>query len=161
VTLESEHAVSILRFLRDVANVRQINAAIRQAFERRRQGGPRMARILVVDDDPLIRKMLERSLAAAGHTVVPAADGREARELLAVEPIELVITDIDMPEIDGLQIIASLRREKITLPILALSARSGRDSRLNMATAFGANRTLVKPFDLRQLLDTVEELVGH
>ena len=120
-----------------------------------------MARILIVDDDPLVRKMLERSLGGAGHTVVPAADGREARERIAVEPIDLVITDIDMPEVDGLQIIASLRREKIAVPILALSARSGRDSRLNMATAFGADRALMKPFDLRQLLDTVEELVGR
>ena len=121
-----------------------------------------MARILVVDDDPLTRKMLERTLSGAGHAVVAAADGCEAREMLASDPpVDLVITDIDIPEIDGLQIIASLRREKSKVPILALSARSGRDSRLNMATAFGADRTLVKPFDLRQLLETVEQLVGH
>jgi DNA-binding response OmpR family regulator len=149
-----------MKFLRDVANVRQINTTIRQALERRRHGGPRMARILVVDDDPLIRKMLEHTLGASGHTVVPAADGREARDLLGVVPVDLVITDIDVPEIDGLQIIAALRRARSKVPILALSARSGRDSRINMATAFGADRTLVKPFDLRQLLETVEELLG-
>ncbi len=120
-----------------------------------------MARILVVDDDPLIRKMLERTLGGAGHTVVPAADRREARDLLGVEPVDLVITDIDVPEVDGLQIIAALRRERSKVPVLALSARSGRDSRLSMATAFGADRTLVKPFDLRQLLEAVEDLLEH
>ena len=121
-----------------------------------------MARILVVDDDPLIRRMLERTLAGAGHTVVSAMDGEEARRLLGlVPPVDLVITDIDMPEIDGLQIIASLRRDGSPTPILALSARTGRDSRLPMATAFGADRTLVKPFDLRQLLDAVDRLLPH
>ena len=119
-----------------------------------------MARILVVDDDPLILKMLERTLGGAGHTVVTAADGREARNQLGeTPPVDLVITDVDIPEIDGLQIIASLRREGRKVPVLALSARGGRDSRLHMATAFGADRTLVKPFDLKQLLETVEDLV--
>ena len=121
-----------------------------------------MARILVVDDDSLIRRMLARTLEGAGHVVLCATQGQDALHLLGSEPaVDLVITDIDVPEIDGLQIIASLRRDKNPIPILAISARSGRDGWLNMATAFGADRTLLKPFDLRQLLDAVHELVAH
>jgi DNA-binding response OmpR family regulator len=119
-----------------------------------------MARVLVIEDDPLILRMLERTLAGAGHTIVTALDGEQARQALAAEPpVDLVVTDIDLPEIDGLQIIGALRRDGNRVPILALSARIGRESRLPMATAFGADRTLVKPFDLRQLLDAVEQLL--
>jgi len=154
--------MGIAEFLRDATNVRQINAAIRRALELRRLGDGRMARILVVDDDPLIRRMLERTLSGAGHVVLCATQGQDALQVLGSESqVDLVITDIDVPEIDGLQIIAALRRDKNPIPILAISARSGRDSWLNMASAFGADRTLLKPFDLRQLLDTVHELVPH
>ncbi|MDY6987588.1 MAG: response regulator [Thermodesulfobacteriota bacterium] len=120
------------------------------------------ARILVVDDDVQIREMLRQLLERAGYEVAEAPDGRQGIRLYRQEPADLVITDIIMPEKEGLETIRELRRDFPDVKILAISG-GGRvlaDEYLRLAKQFGAERTLAKPFDQKELLEAVHELVG-
>ena len=80
-----------------------------------------MSRILIVDDDTILRSTLASSLANAGHVAIEAADGREALRLLHAQPVDLVLTDIVMPEQEGLETIIALRRDRPGLPVVAMS----------------------------------------
>lgn len=116
-----------------------------------------MARLLLLDDDALLREMLAEALTAAGHTVTQAADGRQAR---ACPEIDLVITDLVMPESEGLETIAALHQARPNLPIIAISgAPINSGIYLRMAAQLGAHRALAKPFDLAELLRHVDELL--
>ncbi len=151
--------MGIDEFLLDPMNVRQINAAIRRALEGQRNGEGPLAQILVVDDDPLFRRMLTQTLAREKHNVLSATSGGEALAFLRSDPpVDLVIADIDMSQVDGLEIITTVRRGS-SVPILAISANTGRDGRLGLAAVLGADRTLVRPFDHEQLLEAVRSLV--
>ena len=117
-----------------------------------------MARILVIDDEPLVRQMLEVRLTRAGHEVVTAPDGEEAIAVHNSQAAELVITDIFMPEKDGLETIQELRRETPELKIIAVSggSRIGNMDFLKMAAKFGASAALYKPLDYDELLQAIE-----
>ena len=117
-----------------------------------------MAAILVIDDDPQMRRMLTRILTGAGHTVREAADGRAGIELFRQARPALVITDIVMPDMEGIELIRELRREAPTLQILAISG-GGPPVFLRAATALGATAALEKPFAADQLLSVVENLL--
>jgi CheY-like chemotaxis protein len=127
-----------------------------------------VARILVIDDEELVRATLSAMLEESGYEVIEAGDGREALRLLRMASLRgsdeeggmpgVVITDMNMPERDGTQIIVDLRRIHPELRIIAISG-SGRDL-LNMATTLGADRILQKPFELEQLLETVRSVLG-
>lgn len=118
-----------------------------------------MARILVVDDDPNIRQMLRSMLEREGYDVEAAANGRECLEFFRSAPAELVITDIIMPEQEGIETIRQLRADYPNCKIIAISGggRIGPSDYLSMAKLLGATHTLAKPFDRAQLILAVRE----
>ena len=116
-----------------------------------------MAHILVVDDEPTIRVAMLRALAAAGHTVSEAADGRRALKLLQAESADLVITDLVMADQDGIETITALRHLFPALPVIAMSgAMPHAPLYLEIATHLGVRRTLSKPFTVATLLNAVD-----
>ncbi len=109
--------------------------------------------ILVVDDDPSIRQTLSREMALAGYEVVAAADGIEGRERFEERRPDLVITDLAMPRMDGLGLLAAIRRIDAT-PVLVLSVRGEEEDKVR-ALDLGADDYVTKPFSLRELLARV------
>jgi CheY-like chemotaxis protein len=114
--------------------------------------------ILVVDDEPGIRELLCLMLEAAGHTVTAAEDGLEAPKVLASREIDVVITDLLMPERDGLEFITEIRKKFPKVKIVAMSGGGhiARDSYLRIAKNFGAHVLLEKPFSQAGVLEAVE-----
>ena len=109
-----------------------------------------MARVLVVDDEPAVRRALERALALERHDVVMAADGEEALDVLVRSPPDAVILDVMMPRLDGLEVCRRMRAAGDKTPILMLTARDAIDDRVQ-GLDVGADDYLVKPFALREL----------
>ncbi len=109
-----------------------------------------MARVLVVDDEPAVRRALERALTLDNYKVELAADGQEALDALADSPMDAVVLDIMMPRIDGLEVARRMRRAGDRTPILMLTARDAIDDRV-AGLDVGADDYLVKPFALREL----------
>ncbi len=120
-----------------------------------------MARVLLIDDDDQTRAVLRQVLERAGHTILEAADGREGLRLYRRAPAELVITDIFMPERDGLETIMALQKEFTEVKIIAISGggETGRLDYLDAAKHLGAQYTLHKPFEFRELLAAVHVLL--
>ena len=121
-----------------------------------------MARILVIDDEDRIRRMLRAALEMEGHEVLEASQGDEALRLHRATPAELVITDIMMPEKDGLEVIMALRREGPALKVIAMSG-GGRFTQmepLGMAEPLGAFAALRKPFELDAMMETVRRALA-
>jgi two-component system, OmpR family, response regulator MprA len=116
------------------------------------------ARILVVDDEPAVQSALLRALTLERYQVAQAADGREALERLDAAPYEVVILDISMPHVDGLEVCRRLREAGDRTPVLMLTAREEVDDRVAGLDA-GADDYLVKPFALRELLARVRALL--
>ena len=124
--------------------------------------------ILVVEDMPQIRGLLEVTLRFEGYPVESASNGQEALQKIEELQPSLIITDIFMPEKEGLETIRELKQEFPTLKIIAISGggfrshyaiTSGAENALAAAQAFGAERTLFKPFEIQHLLTFVEELL--
>ena len=109
-----------------------------------------MARVLVVDDEPAVRRALERALRLENHEVTLAEDGEQALDVLAGEPADAVILDILMPKLDGLEVCRRLRKAGDRTPVLMLTARDAIDDRVE-GLDVGADDYLVKPFALREL----------
>lgn len=120
-----------------------------------------MARILVIDDNAAIREALCELLQQAGYTVTPMASGRLAALYHRGEPVDLLITDIFMPETDGLEIIAEFRRDFPEVKIIAVSGGGSRGmlELLSVAQRMGAQRVLMKPFPIEELLAAVSDLL--
>jgi CheY-like chemotaxis protein len=121
-----------------------------------------MALILVIDDDQDIRRVLSRILLAAGHTVREAENGKVGVKQVKDEPPDLIITDILMPEKDGIEAIEDIRRLTHMPKIIAMSG-GGRYKGfefLEIAKCLGADALLTKPFRSAVLLDTVEQVLG-
>ena len=120
-----------------------------------------MAKILVVDDDPAMRRATSRALEAAGHIVSVHPNGRGAVQDIEKEPPDLLITDIFMPEMEGLETIRAARARRPTLPIIAMSGFTF-DERdyLSIAEKFGAVASLRKPFRPAELIDLVNRLLA-
>ena len=116
-----------------------------------------MARILVIDDAATVRELLDQMLRLSGHDVLVAANGKEGIDQLRRHPVELVITDLFMPEKEGLETIRELRRDFPSIPIIAMSGEPGMPSLLGIAKRFGALRTVEKPFDRTEMMTAVEE----
>jgi len=115
-------------------------------------------RLLVVDDDRDVRDSLHRALGYAGFTVATAADGAEALASVARSPVDLIILDVLMPMLDGLETCRALRGRGDSTPVLMLTAREAIDDRVT-GLASGADDYLVKPFALRELIARVEALL--
>jgi DNA-binding NtrC family response regulator len=122
-----------------------------------------MASILVIDDDLEIRRMIVQMLRRSEYEVMDAGDGNEALRLQHESPADLVITDIIMPEKEGIETIMELRREFPNIKIIAISGggRIGPIDYLNTAKKFGALRAFTKPFDWAEMLHAVRELLGE
>ena len=116
-------------------------------------------KILVIDDEEDICVMTKLLLERAGHEVVSACDGRVAIRLLTEQPFDLVITDMLMPDRDGLEVMSDLRRNHPGVRIIASSGggRVSSDSYLHIARKSGAHALLPKPFTHKELLASIEE----
>jgi two-component system response regulator MprA len=109
-----------------------------------------MVRVLVVDDEPAVRRALERALRLESYEVSLAADGEEALDSLSQSPADAVILDVAMPRLDGLEVCRRLRQAGDRTPVLMLTARDAIDDRV-AGLDVGADDYLVKPFALREL----------
>jgi CheY-like chemotaxis protein len=118
-------------------------------------------RILIVDDNTALRNFLRLLLVCAGYAVYDAANGRDALRIMAQEPIDLVITDLIMPEMEGLETIFAIRRSQPYLPIIAMSGGGmiSAQSHLHVARKAGVARLLMKPFENTELLCAVDQLL--
>lgn len=114
-----------------------------------------MPTVLVIDDDGDLLAALQRAHAAAapGWDLVALVDSREALALLADGEVSLVVTDILMPEVEGLELLRAIRREHPKLPVLAMTGEAQRlgGARLDAARALGAREVLEKPFEFAAL----------
>jgi DNA-binding NtrC family response regulator len=113
-----------------------------------------MARILVVDDEPSVLDSIEQVLKMAGHKVIPAGGGSEAIRSFQKEPADLLITDMFMPDQDGIQLITYFRKQLPNLPIIAITGNP-KGNTLEMARKLGAAAALLKPFEVEELLYAV------
>lgn len=120
-----------------------------------------MARLLIIDDDDTIRRMLAKTLTKAGYDVLAAADGDEGLKQFRKNEIDLVITDLIMPEKEGIEMIMELKTDFPDAKIIAMSggAQIGPDEYLKLAVALGAQRTLKKPIVRDDLLGAIKEIL--
>jgi len=120
-----------------------------------------MPTILAVDDSASMRQMVSFTLKGAGYTVIDAVDGVDALAKAKTGKIDLVLTDVNMPRMDGISLIKELRAQpsfKFT-PILMLTTESGADKKSEGKSA-GATGWIVKPFNPDQLLATIKKVLG-
>ncbi|HXP32062.1 MAG TPA: response regulator [Stellaceae bacterium] len=120
-----------------------------------------MATVLVIDDDQQIRRMVVRVLARDNHEVIEASDGQEGLKLFNARHPALVITDILMPEKEGIETIREIRAVAPHVPILAMSGGGTSKAMvfLDVAKALGADSALSKPFRADELIDAVNKLL--
>ena len=120
------------------------------------------ARILIIDDEEQIREMLGQMLTREGYEVVAADNGKEGMKVCREQEVDLIITDIIMPEKDGIEMILELRHDFPHLKVIAISGggRLGPDGYLEMAQKLGAHRTFFKPFNRKEILDAVQDLLA-
>jgi two-component system, chemotaxis family, chemotaxis protein CheY len=116
-------------------------------------------RILTIDDSKTIRDMLMLTLADAGFDVLQAVDGQDGLEMLDKERVDVVITDINMPRMDGYEVIRQMRRNTThkSTPILVLTTESEKEKK-NLAREAGATGWMVKPFDPDRLIATINKV---
>jgi DNA-binding response OmpR family regulator len=122
-----------------------------------------MSRILIIDDESSLRQVLRVILERAGHTVLDAPDGREGMALWRREPTDVVVTDLFMPEKDGIHVLKEMKNVAMKPKIIAMSG-GGQRGLLDWraaALALGADRVLVKPFDPRTVLLTIQEVLDR
>jgi len=116
--------------------------------------------IVVIDDEVDICSSLQERLMMEGYHVRTAPDGRKGLQLCHDHQVDLVITDVLMPEMDGLDVVRILRRLCSTIPIIVMSGGGGRDlDFLVEAEEFGATRTISKPFRLEEVVAMVHDLL--
>jgi two-component system chemotaxis response regulator CheY len=117
-------------------------------------------RILTVDDSRTILAMLHHTLANAGYDVLQAEDGQRGLDVLAREPVDMIITDINMPVMDGIQFIREVRGSgrHHSLPILILTTETSQDKRAQ-ARAAGGTGWIVKPFDPEKLISIIQRVM--
>ncbi|MES0446525.1 MAG: PAS domain S-box protein [Desulfobacterales bacterium] len=142
---------------------REIAIKIREVLDQTVEKKPgSMAHILLIDDDAQIRTMLRQILETEGYEVVDASNGKEGIRLYREDPADLVITDIIMPEKEGIEMIMELKKDFPDVKIIAISAGGQIDAEKYLRTAkmLGAKFTFAKPFERKELLDAVKEIVG-
>lgn len=121
-----------------------------------------MSRILIIDDDEQIRSLLRQMLERAGHQIIDAGNGVEGMQIFRAETPDLVITDLIMPEKEGIETLTELRREFPTVPVIAMSGggRLGTRDYLPIAKQLGARRTIAKPFSRDEMLEAVKSVLA-
>ncbi len=120
-------------------------------------------RILVIDDDEQMRVLLRQVMEWAGYEVIEATNGRQGMRQQRKTPADLVITDLIMPEQEGLETISRMRKEFAGIKIIAISGggRIGPEAYLPAARELGADRVFCKPFDVQELVTAVKELLDN
>lgn len=121
-----------------------------------------MARILIIDDDPSLLQLFKQFLSGEGHIVSSASNGKEGLSLMKQQRPDLIITDIMMPEMDGLEVVREIRKSHPGLPVIAMSGgmRNVPINFLPHAKKIGACRVFEKPVSLATLLEAVNELLA-
>jgi len=121
-----------------------------------------MEHILIIDDDEAIRSVFEQFLEGTGYSVETAEEGKEGLRKMKARTPDLIITDIMMPEMDGLEMVTFIKKNHPDLPIIAISGgmQAAPVNFLPMAKQFGACKVFEKPLPLKTLLDAVQELLS-
>jgi len=121
-----------------------------------------MACILIIDDEEELRRIMRDALEKQGHDVLEAGNGTDALDLAEQHPLDLIVTDIMMPETDGIETIIALRRKDPKIRIIAVSGGGpiGDSNYLTLAEKFGAMQVLAKPFRRQQFVDAVCEVLA-
>jgi len=117
-----------------------------------------MPRVLVIDDSPGLRELMCIGLRASGYEVAAAGDGRRALRLQREKPCDVIVTDLFMPEMDGIETIQTVRQEFPATAIIAISgveSKTGADF-LEVASKLGAQTVLRKPFTIPELIAAVD-----
>ena len=122
--------------------------------------GPPMQRVLVVDDEPPIRRFLRTSLSSQGYQVLEAEDGPAARAVLRKNAVDIVVLDLGLPGLDGFEIIKQLRESGSALPIIVLSSRTDEAGKVR-ALDLGADDYVTKPFGMEELLARLRTALRH
>jgi CheY-like chemotaxis protein len=119
-----------------------------------------VARVLAVDDDHVIRALLEVNLEMEGHDVLTAVDGRAAMEMIRADPPDLILLDVMMPNVNGWQVAEQLRQDDATkhIPIIFLSARA-MEADVRKGIDLGVEAYVTKPFDPIDLMELVDRLL--
>lgn len=122
-----------------------------------------MRKILIIDDDEQILPMLAHAVELAGFAAVTALDGREGQRLLEKQPFDLVITDLIMPEREGMETITYIKKNFPAIKIIAISGggRIGPETYLPAAVELGADDAFAKPFPVEELLTSIRKLLGE
>ena len=120
-----------------------------------------MAMILIIDDEEIIRVLLRSALEEVGYEVTEAVNGREGLKLYRHRPADLVITDIVMPELNGLDMLLELTREFLHARVIAISGAGGEKNVLDVAKLLGARQTFQKPLSMPHLLGAVRYELEH
>lgn len=118
-----------------------------------------MAHILIADDDPIIRRLLAHILERQDHTFEAVEDGREALDAVQSRAFDLLLIDLDLPELTGIDVTSRIRRTGSPLPIVMLTA-SGLEGDEDAARRAGVSAFLTKPFSSRGLRDQLADLLG-
>lgn len=118
--------------------------------------------ILLIEDDDAIRCVLSRTLEHVGYRVTQACHGREGLRFLEHSKFDLVVTDIVMPEMEGIEVLMEIRKRGFAANVLAMSGGGamGPDNNLHLATLLGAQKTLTKPFTGPEFLAAVNEMIA-
>ncbi len=120
-----------------------------------------MTKILIIDDESSVIKMLSKLLERNNYEVISATDGNKGVRLFKEHNPDIIITDLIMPEKEGLEMIREIKQLKSDAKIIAISGGGANDPKmyLSLAAKFGAARTLTKPIDTKLLISTIEELL--
>src|SRR5437588_4249739 len=120
-----------------------------------------MATILIIDDEEAVRALLRFALERAGHEVKEAVNGHQGLERYRQSPTDLVIVDMLMPVMNGLNMLLDLTREFLAAKVIAISGAGGEQNVLDVAKLLGARQTFQKPFSMPQLLGAVRYELDH
>ena len=117
-----------------------------------------MPKILVVEDDNDLNNLIQTVLESKGHDVFAARNGKEALDILDITHIDLIISDIMMPRMDGIRLLTDIREANMKMPVLLITAKGSYDDK-NKGFSSGADDYMVKPIDIKELILRVNALL--